>query len=248
MSTLEIILAISLFFVGYVLNMFYITVFYHRGLAHKSIEVSDRVRKFVFRTGMWITGMDPKSWVCMHRMHHTHSDTEHDPHTPEHCGNLFDMFKIQLQSYRKILIGLLKDNPEYTKVVKDIDYDVHWTSRVQLWYLPYVFQGLIGVALLIFFHPVVGIAYAVGIMSHPVQGALVNYFGHKTGYRNFETTDNSTNNWLVAFITMGEGYQNNHHHRPGSAKFKVKWYEVDFGYMLVRVAKFLGIIKSVRTS
>ena len=81
-------------------------------------------------------------------------------------------------------------------------------------------------------------------MSHPIQGALVNYFGHKSGYRNFDIEDNSKNNLLVALIIMGEGYQNNHH-RPHSAKFGVKWFEINFGCVLCKVAKRMGIIKTI---
>jgi stearoyl-CoA desaturase (delta-9 desaturase) len=74
------------FLCGYGLNMFYITVLYHRGLAHGSVTLRSWVRALVTWTGNWLTGVDPKAWSCMHRMHHLHSDTPLDPHSPAHQG------------------------------------------------------------------------------------------------------------------------------------------------------------------
>ncbi len=246
MSIFEIIISVALFMLGYILNMFYTSVLYHRGLAHKALDISNGMRRFIFASGMWVTGIDPKGWVCMHRMHHSHSDTEEDPHTPEQCGSLWSMFRMQYLSYNKVLKGLMNEETYYTKVVKDMEEDVHWLVRKRYWIAPHIVHVVIGIVLAFVIHPVAGIAYILGILSHPVQGALVNYYGHKSGYRNFETNDKSTNNWIVAFLCMGEGFQNNHHHRPGSAKFKVKWWEVDFGYALCRVGKFIGIIRGIK--
>jgi stearoyl-CoA desaturase (delta-9 desaturase) len=235
----------AFFAIGYLLNMFYITVFYHRGLAHKAVEMPQRTKRFIYSTGIWVTGIDPKAWCCMHRMHHSFSDTEQDPHTPNKCTNLAQMFSLQLKSYKTILVGLIKNDKEFTHLVSDLDIDVHWLNKTKKWYLPYLLH--IGIALVIglLLSPWIGLFYLLGIMSHPIQGALVNYFGHKSGYRNFDIEDNSKNNLLVALFTMGEGYQNNHHHRPHSAKFGVKWFEIDFGYFLCKVAKTVGIIKTI---
>ena len=91
--------------------------------------------------------------------------------------------------------------------------------------------------------PLIGSAYYLGIMSHPVHGWLVNSLAHKYGYRNFETKDHSTNNTIVSWLVAGEGLQNNHHARPKSANFAKKRGEVDFGYTLCRLADGIGLIE-----
>ena len=79
-------------------------------------------------------------------------------------------------------------------------------------------------------------------MTHPIQGWAVNSFGHWFGYRNFETNDNSRNNTIVSLLVVGEGLQNNHHERPGSASFAVRWWEIDFGYVLCKIAQAFRVI------
>ena len=83
----------------------------------------------------------------------------------------------------------------------------------------------------------------MGIMGHPFQGWLVNALAHRYGKRNFSTNDESTNNTLVGLFVFGEGYQNNHHHAPHSAKFSVKWNEIDFGYTMCLIAEVFGLLK-----
>lgn len=80
-------------------------------------------------------------------------------------------------------------------------------------------------------------------MSHPIQGWMVNALGHSFGYRNYPTPDRSKNNLLVAWLVMGEGYQNNHHHQPSSAKFSVKWWEFDLGYYFCILAERFGVLE-----
>ena len=87
-----------------------------------------------------------------------------------------------------------------------------------------------------------GAAYWLGMMSHPIQGWMVNALAHRFGYRNYELSDNSRNNTFVALCAMGEGYQNNHHHDPRAAKFSVKRSEIDLGYALCFVAQWLGLV------
>jgi stearoyl-CoA desaturase (delta-9 desaturase) len=80
-------------------------------------------------------------------------------------------------------------------------------------------------------------------MGHPIQGWMVNSFGHAIGGRNFDTDDNSRNNLVVALLVMGEGLQNNHHQYPSSPRFAFRWFEPDFGWHLCRAMELFGIIK-----
>ncbi len=93
-----------------------------------------------------------------------------------------------------------------------------------------------------------GLCYYLGMMSHPIQGWLVNSFGHAVGYRNFATSDDSRNNTLVAWTCFGEGYQNNHHRFPKSAKFSMKWFEFDFGWVVTKLLAAVGLIEIVHTT
>jgi stearoyl-CoA desaturase (delta-9 desaturase) len=239
------LVSFALFLAGYLVNMLYITVFYHRGLTHGAVLLKPRVKKFVAITGSWITGIDPKAWACMHRLHHLHSDTELDPHSPWNRG-IWGVMIDQLRAYEKVLVGLKRKNPAYTEMVKDLDFPMSWSNRKKVWLLPYLLHLAIGIVLALTFHAwFIGAAYWLGITSHPFQGFIVNSFSHRFGYRNHATADQSRNNSIVAWLTMGEGYQNNHHAHPASPKFSERWYEFDAGYALVLLARYLRIIKPI---
>ncbi|RZA20550.1 MAG: hypothetical protein EOP10_17965 [Proteobacteria bacterium] len=246
MSTFLIALAFLL--AGYLINIFYITVLYHRGLTHRAIEMSPGLEKWLAVTGNWLTGLDPKAWACMHRLHHLHSDTEKDPHSPVHFG-IFGVMLGQLRSYERILGKLKRKDPEYLAVVSDIKFDINILNRKKLWPIPYILHIALAYFIGDYFNSFwIGSAYFVGIMSHPIQGWMVNSFAHHSGYRNFDSPDNSRNNVTVAILTFGEGFQNNHHTRPFAANFAAKPSEIDLGYGLCIVAEKFGILKIPRES
>jgi stearoyl-CoA desaturase (delta-9 desaturase) len=231
--------------IGYLINITYITVFYHRALAHGAVALTPKMRRFIAHTGIWATGLDPKGWVCMHRLHHRHSDTASDPHSPRN-GGIFSVAMAQLRFYEKALSALAKGRKEFAAVVADLDFPVHALIRRRLWFIPYLTHIAIGCLIgLAFSSWSAGMGYYLGIMSHPIQGWMVNALGHAYGYRNFETDDNSRNNTLVAWIVAGEGFQNNHHHTPGSAKFSKKWWELDLGYGICRLLQAFGLVKII---
>lgn len=233
---------IVVFFAGYTINITYITVFYHRALAHQSIVLPKILRKFVVFTGPWLTGIDPKAWACMHRLHHRYSDTKKDPHSPHHKG-FFGIALAQLESYNRVLKGLLTKKDFYTDIVSDLDFPIGWANRKGLWKIPYLVQLFIAGILAFASHPLLGIAYYIGIMSHPFQGWLVNSVAHYFGYRNFRTTDKSKNSTIVALLVAGEGYQNNHHRFPESPKFSMRWWEIDWGWGICVCLRTLGLVK-----
>jgi stearoyl-CoA desaturase (Delta-9 desaturase) len=237
---------LSFFFTGYLLNMFYITVLYHRGLTHKALLLKPWLMKWLYHSGTWITGLDPKTWATMHRLHHIHSDTEKDPHSPSHQG-VWGVWAGQYRSYLATMRRLLDHDEATLQIVKDIPIDVSYINRHKLSNLPYVIHTLIAVALAFGFDSLwIGFAYAAGIMSHPVQGWMVNALAHKYGKRNFETDDDSRNNLLIGWFVFGEGYQNNHHRFPNRAKFSIKFPEIDLGYFMCRIAEMTGALKIVR--
>ena len=236
------LICLLVFLAAYLLNICYITVFYHRGLTHGALEMAPWARKFVAKTGIWVTGLDPKGWCCMHRLHHRFSDGPKDPHSPVHKGFFFIAYE-QLQSYKAVLAGLIKEDPYYTQITKDFDFDVSSINRTGRWYLPYLLHIAIGATLaFVFGAHLLGAAYFLGIMSHPVQGWMVNAMGHTLGYRNFNTADNSRNNSFVAWFVAGEGYQNNHHRYPRAVKFSMRWWEVDWGYTMCLALGAVGVV------
>jgi stearoyl-CoA desaturase (delta-9 desaturase) len=243
-----LLLSTGIFAAAYLVNVFYITVLYHRGLTHNAIIMGPLLKKFIALTGIWVTGIDPKAWSCMHRMHHMYSDTEKDPHSPIQLG-VFGVAYGQLKSYERVLVKLIKKDRETTNLVKDIDFEVSALNRKKLWVLPYLMHILISFGLAMAFgHAIVGVAYYLGIMSHPVQGWLVNSLAHRFGYRNFEINDHSRNNFLVSLFVFGEGFQNNHHAYPHRACFSHRAFEFDMGYALCVIASWLQILKLKKQS
>ena len=239
------LLCLAVFLAAYLLNIFYITVLYHRGLTHGAVRLQPFTKSLLAHTGNWVTGLDPKGWACMHRQHHLYSDTPRDPHSPSH-HNLFALMLVQLRSYNAVLVKLLKRAPEETELTKDIGFGVNVLNRHGLWVLPYLLHATIALALgFAGGWWLLGAAYWFGMMSHPVQGWMVNALAHRYGYRNFCTADDSRNNTVVAWLAMGEGYQNNHHHAPRAAKFSVKPSELDLGWLLCLGAEKLGLIEIV---
>lgn len=234
------------FVATFALTLYYTSVFYHRGFTHRAVKLGRRTQKFVLLTGAWVTGVDPKGWVCMHRIHHTFSDTKTDPHSPQN-GPLWKILWMALLSYGKTMDGLRANNPFYTERVKDLKFPIHFLYRNGLWYLPHLLHTVLGLSVgFILGEWGIGLAYIIGMESHPVQGWAVNALGHNNGYRNFKTKDRSTNNLAVAWLVMGEGLQNNHHHSPRSANFAKRWWEPDLGYTLCQISEFLGLLKIYR--
>jgi stearoyl-CoA desaturase (delta-9 desaturase) len=234
---------IAVFLVAYLINTTTITVLYHRGLAHRAVALSPFLERFVARWGNWLTGLDPKGWVCMHRLHHAHSDTPDDPHSPQHAGFFALLYK-QLASYKRILVGIAREEPMYAGVVKDLQFDISWLNRKKVWWLPYATHLAIAIALgATVGWWLLGAAYFGGMMSHPIEGWIINAFGHAYGGRNFDTNDNSRNNHMAAWLIMGEGFQNNHHQYPSSAKFSYRWYEIDLGYAMCHLLELFGLLR-----
>jgi stearoyl-CoA desaturase (delta-9 desaturase) len=241
-SRMYLVLCALVFALTYTLNLLMISIGYHRGLAHSAVELGPGLRKIVITSGNWVTGLDPKAWVVMHRMHHVHSDTPRDPHSPVNVG-IRGVGLEQLRSYERVLTGLARGNPVFTQHAEDLDFDLNWLNRNRLWMLPYGVHAGVGLVLVALGGWLLGGAYFLGMMSHPVQGGMVNAFGHAVGGRNFDTDDNSRNNLAVAWLVMGEGLQNNHHRFPRSAKFSYRRWESDPGFAWCLAFETLGLLQ-----
>jgi stearoyl-CoA desaturase (delta-9 desaturase) len=235
--------ALGIFLLTYLINIFYITVLYHRALTHGAITLKPWVMQILGSTGVWLTGLEPKAWACMHRLHHLHSDQTEDPHSPKIKG-IWSVWYSQYSSYRKIVEGLKNKQNNYVELVKDIPFELSFISRrLDLSWLPYVLHILVALAIVALSDSwLLAWAYYLGIMGHPLQGWMVNALAHRYGSRRFNTQDDSRNNWWVALFVFGEGFQNNHHAHPSRANFSFRRYEIDLGYLMCVLAEKIGFV------
>jgi stearoyl-CoA desaturase (delta-9 desaturase) len=171
----------------------------------------------------------------MHRMHHAYSDTEGDPHSPVQQPNLFKMMWRTKRQYDAIREGRFPVESRF-----DGGYP-HW---------PLLDQKLSSMTCAVAWGLVYTLIY-VRFATHwtlgPVHGAIVNWAGHKLGYRNYASDDHSRNTLVFDFLTMGELFQNNHHKWGQSPNFAVRAFEIDPSYQIMRVFGALGLIDMSRS-
>jgi stearoyl-CoA desaturase (delta-9 desaturase) len=195
----------------------------------------------------WITQgssfLSPRAYAILHRMHHAYSDTEKDPHSPHYAKNVFDMMWKTKDIYHDILHRTQKVEDRFLNNLpewKFLDWlGDTWASRIgwgvfySVLYIFFVPEGMWYLYLLLPIHYIMG----------PLHGAIVNWAGHKYGYRNFNSSDESKNTLALDVLMGGELFQNNHHRFPDRANFATKWWELDPTYPMMKVLTWLGIIK-----
>jgi stearoyl-CoA desaturase (Delta-9 desaturase) len=212
-----------------------VTIYLHRHQAHRSLELDPGVSHF-FRLWIWMTtGMLTGQWVAIHRKHHAKCETEEDPHSPQTRGILKVLFE-GAELYRAE-----SRNEETMRRFQHGTPD-DWIERNL--YTRYPILGIsmmmvIDVALF----GVVGVSvWAVQMVWIPFWAAgVVNGLAHWAGYRNFDSSDASTNIFPIGILIGGEELHNNHHTYATSAKLSNKWYEFDMGWMYIRVLSALGL-------
>ncbi|WCM94572.1 fatty acid desaturase [Acidovorax sp. NCPPB 2350] len=211
-----------------------VTIFLHRAQAHRSVDLG-AVPSHFFRLWLWMgTGMVTKEWVAIHRKHHAKCETEDDPHSPQTRGLDTVMWR-GAELYRAEAA-----NPETLKKFGHGTPD-DWVERNV--YSRFAWQG-VGLMLIIdllLFGAIGATVWAVQMLWIPFWAAgVVNGIGHFWGYRNFEAQDASTNLVPWGIVIGGEELHNNHHTYPTSAKFSVKPYEFDIGWVYISLLRRLG--------
>ena len=234
---------ILLFILHWYVSLFTQTFFLHRYASHQMFKMNNFTEKLFFILTWLAQGpsfLEPAAYALMHRKHHRLSDTEGDPHSPVKFSNWFKFMLKTFDEYRSFKNDVAKNNyedknlPRWPKFENIVDT---YTVRI-LFALSYVLFYVYFAPNILFF-----LLVPIHIAMGPIHGFIVNWFGHKHGYRNFKMLgDNSKNTLHIDFFMMGELYQNNHHRYPQKMNFAVKWFEVDFGFYIVKILHFLRII------
>jgi stearoyl-CoA desaturase (Delta-9 desaturase) len=217
------------------LTIFTVTLYLHRSQTHRSVDFHP-VLAHAFRFWSWLTtAMVTREWVAVHRKHHAHADTEQDPHSPYIVG-----IHQLLWKGTELYTAARRDSRLLTTYGRGTPDD--WIERHI--YTPHCNWGptLLAVISLALFG-VGGMAiWAVQMMWIPFWGAgVVNGIGHWWGYRNFETPDKSANVMPLAIWVGGEELHNNHHAFPSSAKFSVRRFEFDLGWLVIQLLAALRL-------
>lgn len=239
---------LSFLFIHWYISIFCQTFFLHRYTSHQMFTMSKRWEKFFFFI-TWLTQgtsfLSPRAYGVMHKLHHKHSDQKQDPHSP-----LFfkDVMSMMLETYR-IYLNISKGKTRYPELEKNAPQWAGFEKFADnnlvraLFVLAYAsfylfFTSSLWFLLLVPVHALMG----------PIHGAIVNWCGHKYGYRNYSLDDHSKNTSPLDFITLGELMQNNHHKFPNSLCFAKKWFEFDLGYALTMLLKKFRVITMIKES
>ena len=220
-----------------------VTVFLHRHQTHHALDLHPAASHF-FRLWLWLTtGMVTKEWVAIHRKHHAKVETPEDPHSPQVVG-------INRVLWGGVLLYVKESHNRGTLERYGQGTPDDWLERNV--YSRYVVLGLTltGTADVLLFGIVPGaLIFLTQIVWIPFWAAgVINGIGHFWGYRNWATADASTNIVPWGILIGGEELHNNHHAFATSAKLSNKWYELDIGWMYIRVLEMLGLAKVNRVA
>lgn len=209
--------------------MFYMNKFWERAFYFLA---------YVLQGSSYLT---PRAYGIMHRKHHAYSDTEKDPHSPHYYHDVFSMMWQTRKIYNDLVDRKTDEEERFTKGLPEwplIDNlgetlisRVGWGALYIAFYVAYATEWWMFLLLPIHF------------LMGAVHGAVVNWFGHKVGYSNFDNNDQSKNTLIFDFIMLGELFQNNHHKHFKRVKFSAKWFEIDPTYPVIKLLSLLGVIR-----
>ncbi len=217
-----------------------ISMGYHRLHTHRSYRVPLLLEYFFAVCGTLTLEGGPIFWVAVHRIHHQNSDQAGDPHSPRdgafwaHMGWI--LFGETNHNNTRMMSKYAPDLAKHRFYVWLNNY--HWLPLVILSIAVLAIWGLPMMLWTMFVRVVFGL--------HATW--LVNSATHMWGARRFATRDDSRNNWWVALISFGEGWHNNHHAHPTSARHGLAWYEFDPSWLLVKTLRALGVAKAVHVA
>lgn len=229
-----------------------ITVGFHRLLTHRSFETHRFIKLALTICGSMAVQGPILHWVATHRRHHQHSDHEDDPHTPhQHGGGILGFLRGVWHSHLGWMFQ--PDSPNLDRYVGDLMQDglIKKTSALfPLWVfigllIPTVIGGLITWS---WYGALAGLIWGGLVrifLVHHVTWS-VNSICHIWGSRPFRCGDQSRNNFIFGILAWGEGWHNNHHAFPTSARHGLRWWQLDFSYLVIQMLSSLGLAWNIR--
>ncbi|MEO6589081.1 MAG: fatty acid desaturase [Pyrinomonadaceae bacterium] len=211
---------------------------YHRLLTHRSFKAPKWLEYFLTALGTMSVQDDAIRWVATHRIHHAFTETEKDPHSTKP-----GFWWAQIGW---VLFGTAQDHDREVlkKFVPDLMKDKFQVLLSKYFFIPIIVSAFILFAIggwsMVFW----GVFVRVVVGWHTTW--FVNSLSHIYGDKPYETMDDSTNNWFVAILTFGEGWHNNHHAFPTSARHGLQWYQFDMNWITIRIFEKLGWAKNIR--
>ncbi len=222
--------------VCYFTRMFGLMAGYHRYFAHRSFKTSRGLQFLLALLGTLGVQKGVLWWASTHRHHHRYSDTEHDLHSPIHKSFLYAHSGWFLdQANRSTDLSRVQDLARYPELVWLTRWDLLPVALFAfLLWLGFGWSGLVW-----------GFFISTVLIWHAIHA--IGSFGHRFGgYRRFATTDNSRNKWFLALVLLGEGWHNNHHFYPTSARHGFVWWEYDVTYWMLKGMERLGLVWDLR--
>jgi fatty-acid desaturase len=211
---------------------------FHRLITHRAYKVPRLCEYFLVTCGMLAIEGGPIQWVTTHRIHHAHTDQTGDPHTPRDGG--------WWAHIGWILRGGTQDHDQATlqRYAPDLTSDRYYVWLNRFYYVPLIVLaltlfGLGGWSMMLW-----GIFLRLILGLHATW--LVNSATHMWGRRRFDTGEDSRNSWWVALLTFGEGWHNNHHAHPTSARHGLKWYEIDVNWWCICLLRAMGLARRIK--
>jgi stearoyl-CoA desaturase (delta-9 desaturase) len=236
---------VACFFVGHwALAAFFQSFFLHRYGAHAQFAMSKGWERFFYVGAYLALGasfLPPRAYAIMHRAHHAYSDGPRDPHSPRNHRGPVGLMLATRRTFDDLAHRrgtppeprFEGNHPEWPL----IDRLGWWLPGQIAWVLAYA-------AVYVAFAPMwLWPLIAVHAMMGPIHGFLVNWCGHRYGYRNFDSDDDSRNTLPIELLVMGEMMQNNHHRHPMRADFALRKFELDPTGAVIRVLAHLGIVR-----
>ena len=241
-------LAVAVAVLAYWVRMFAVTAFYHRYFSHRTFRTS-RLVQFLFAVlGSAAAQRGPLWWAGHHRHHHRHSDTDGDLHSPREHGFWWShMLWVTTRSNFPTRLYNVSDLARFPELRVLDRFDVIIPLLLALamyalgdyWGARFPDSGTSGGQMLVW-----GFSVSTVVLFHAT--CTINSLAHLFGSRRFATRDNSRNNLWLAFITMGEGWHNNHHRYPGSTRQGFYWWELDPTYYLLKLLSWIGLVSDLR--
>lgn len=236
------------FFLGHwFLAAFVQTFFLHRYSSHQQFTMSKGWERFFYLLtyiGMGSSYLPPRAYAILHRAHHAYSDTPSDPHSPSNYRWLPQFMLATRRNFDDIATRRKTVEPRFEGGYPQ------WPALDRLgWWMPgQIAWGFAYAAVYVFFAPTswLWLLIPVHVLMGLLQGMLVNWCGHRYGYRNYDTRDGSTNALGVDLLMLGDMMQNNHHRQPMRATNRVRWFELDIVGLIVRGLSAIGVAQIAR--